>query len=102
MNFQLTESDHQTIEAIAKRWANVSKVWGLMGRLDKGFPDTMTTMMDLTATHANGCPLDLVGLLESDDFDLVHDIGGINAYLDRATGSLINCFLPRYSIRRRS
>jgi hypothetical protein len=51
--------------------------------------------MDLEATHANGCPLDFAKLLACDDFDFLHDIGGIAMHLDRSTGVLKDCFLPR-------
>lgn len=54
--------------------------------------------MDLLATHLNGCPLDLEYLLIFDDFNLAHDIGGIANHLDRTTGQLGGCFLPRCSM----
>lgn len=51
--------------------------------------------MDILATHANGCPLDLGKLVAFDDFNFAHDIGGIGRHLDRTTGRLGGCFLPR-------
>lgn len=51
--------------------------------------------MDLTACHANGCPIDFDKLAGFDDFSLAHDIHGINNCLDHATGKLTNFFLPR-------
>lgn len=59
--------------------------------------DLIVTMMDLSATHLNGCPLDLQKLLDANDFNFIHDIGGINNNLDRGTGELLNHFLPRCS-----
>lgn len=53
--------------------------------------------MDLDATHSNGCPLDFDKLLKAKDFDFYHDIYGIIKNLDRSTGELQNCFLPRCS-----
>ncbi len=53
--------------------------------------------MDLMATHANGCPLKLKELLEAKDFDFWHDINGIGRNINRGTGELENCFLPRYA-----
>ncbi len=53
--------------------------------------------MDLTACHANGCPLDLDGLLTADKSDFLHDVLGIMARIDRSTGQLTECFLPRYA-----
>lgn len=55
--------------------------------------------MDVTATHANGNPLDLRRLLAADDFNFAHDILGIRRHLDRSTGGLLNCFSPRFSKR---
>lgn len=62
--------------------------------------------MDITATHANGCPLDLARLLDADDFNFAHDVFGIARHLDRdgasATGGqLLNCFVPRFATKER-
>lgn len=51
--------------------------------------------MDLCATHANGTPLDFEKLLAADRFNFLHDICGIRRHLNRITGELENCFLPR-------
>lgn len=61
--------------------------------------DQQTAMMDISACHKNGNPLRLTDLLNADDFNFVHDIFGIRANLNRETGKLENCFVPRYSIR---
>lgn len=53
--------------------------------------------MDLIATHANGCPMDFARLLSSDDFNFTHDFCGIKAKLDRGTGKLVDCFVPRFA-----
>ena len=53
--------------------------------------------MDITATHLNGCRLNLGGLLAADQFNLMHDVCGINQNLNRTTGKLENCFLPRFA-----
>jgi hypothetical protein len=55
-------------------------------------------IMDVSATHANGNPLRLEALLNADDFNFMHDVGGIARHLDRDTGKLTNCFLPRFSV----
>jgi hypothetical protein len=52
-------------------------------------------VMDLEATHNNGCPLDLEKMLAFDSFNFMHDIHGINQNINRETGKLENCFLPR-------
>lgn len=56
---------------------------------------TVDIAMDIEATHANGCPLDLEKLYEFDDFNFKHDIYGIARHIDRRTGKLTRCFLPR-------
>jgi hypothetical protein len=53
--------------------------------------------MDLTACHCVGCPLDLEGLLTAKPSDLIHDVAGITAYINRETGELGDCFVPRYA-----
>ena len=53
--------------------------------------------MDITACHLNGCPLRLKDLLEADDFNFVHDVAGIMGRMDRKTGKLTRCFLPRFA-----
>lgn len=60
--------------------------------------DRLTHEMDLTACHANGCELRLVDMLQCErDFDLAHDIYGINHRICRNTGKLVDNFLPRFS-----
>lgn len=58
----------------------------------------MAFMMDLLAADGmNGNqPIDLDELAKSDDFNFFHDIAGIARHIDRATGKLMDCFVPRY------
>jgi hypothetical protein len=63
------------------------------------FADRMALSMDLTACHANGCPLHLKAFADGDDFDFVHDVAGITRHMDRTTGRLGGCFLPRFTQR---
>lgn len=58
---------------------------------------TIALVMDVTACHLNGCPLHLEDLAEADNFNLLHDVVGIYRHLDRETGRLKDCFLPRYA-----
>lgn len=60
--------------------------------------ENMTLLMDIDACHCNGNPLRLAELLEADDFNFAHDIFGIMGNINRATGKLENCFVPRYSV----
>lgn len=88
ISFNVTEKEAGVIHSIAVR-ANreVFNGWTTQTILD--------TEMDITATHANGCPLDLDKLLAADKFNFAHDVGGIRKHLDRNTGQLRDCFLPR-------
>ena len=61
--------------------------------------DRMMLHMDLTATHANGCPLDLAFMLTVDNFTFAHDVYGITRHIDRNTGKLMDCFVPRCAAR---
>lgn len=53
-------------------------------------------VMDIAACHSK-CPLRLEGLLNANDFNFGHDVFGIRTKLNRATGELNDCFLPRYA-----
>jgi len=57
-----------------------------------------TVMMDLMACHANGCPLKLDELEKAPGFDFAHDVFGIMRHMDRTTGKLGGCFVPRYAM----
>lgn len=54
-------------------------------------------LMDVMACHCNGCPLRLSELLAADDANFGHDVFGIRRHIDRETGQLTDCFLPRFS-----
>lgn len=59
--------------------------------------DYMSLCMDIAAADGvNGnAPLDLARLLEVDTFNFNHDIAGIMRHIDRETGTLGDCFVPR-------
>lgn len=61
--------------------------------------DTLCLSMDITACHANGCPLDLAKLLKADNFNFIHDVWGIHRHINRITGKLEHCFLPRCNVK---
>lgn len=84
ISFEVTKEERDLIERIVDRAMKRFRV-----------NDRMSLTMDVTACHANGCPLDLKGLLKAEDFDFSHDVGGIARHLDRTTGKLGDCFLPR-------
>ena len=57
----------------------------------------MDAIMYIDACHSNGCPLKLQELLEPDDTNFAHDVFGIRRHINRKTGKLENCFVPRYA-----
>ena len=81
---KLTKEEHLTVHRIAKRAAL------LTGR------SLMDHNMDISVVHAH-TPLRLTELADADDFDFAHDIGGIGRHLNRETGELEDCFVPRYA-----
>jgi len=87
VSFEVSAHDSRVIMEIAKRAKSIGRPgWSLMD-----------WTMDITACHANGNPLRLEALRDADDFNFAHDVYGIHACLDRETGRLMNCFLPRFS-----
>jgi len=85
IDFNTTEEEANLITEMAMRAA------------DRFGADVLSTEMDIAATHLNGNPLKLDDLLAADDFNFAHDINGIARHLDRDTGKLMHCFLPRFS-----
>jgi len=60
--------------------------------------DLITCEMDITACHCSGMPLNLDALLSADDFDFFHDVLGIARHINRKTGQLEGCFVPRFAL----
>lgn len=85
IQFNISKEDSALVSAIVDRAAAMQKI------------DRMAMHMDLTACHANGCPMDFQRLLDADNFNFSHDVAGINRHINRETGKLEDCFLPRFS-----
>lgn len=85
------------------KWNTTKADMGLIGKIadrvqkeSSDYPDDrMTLVMDLIATHANGCALNLRRLLKAPKFDFFHDIYGIRKHINRDTGEIEGYFLPR-------
>jgi len=92
-SFNISTKDRSLISKIASRAAGIYAEAGSQA-------DRLHIEMDLTATHANGNPLRLADLLAADDFNLMHDVVGINRHIDRSTGKLTGFFTPRFSDRQ--
>lgn len=94
VRFAVPKAEALTIYRIAARAYGLARAYNS--------PITRTLLdwrMDITACHANGMPLDLERLAAADDFNLIHDAFGIARHLDRESGALRDCFVPRF--RRR-
>ncbi len=85
-----TKEEYMIESKIADRAIAMAKEFGV--KYDK-----LTALMDVSACHCNGCPLKLQELLNADDANFAHDVFGIRANINRETGKLENCFLPRYA-----
>jgi hypothetical protein len=55
-------------------------------------------IIDLFFAHKQFA-LRLEELLVAPDFDFIHDFCGIQQHIDRATGEMGDCFVPRYAGR---
>lgn len=91
-NWAVSQTDQNLITAIAYRAHELAKRLGMHGREAYRVQDAM---MDITATHNNGCKLDLPRLYAATDGDFAHDVFGIREHLNRDTG-MLECFTPRY------
>jgi hypothetical protein len=89
VKFVTNQVDAEKIRSIADRAVGLMRVHG-------EYLDLLSVTMDLSACHANGCPLQLTELLNADDFNLLHDVLGIRSHIDRKTGKITK-FLPRFS-----
>jgi hypothetical protein len=95
ISFSVSDADRALINDIADRAYAID----LKHRAEGKARETLEYAMDITAVHANGCPLDLKRLLAADDFNFAHDVFGIERHLNRLTGQLENCFLPRFALK---
>lgn len=91
IRFATSAEDFDLIETIATRAVELVASTPIEGY------NKQTAMMDISAVHVNGCPLKLKDLAEADDYNFGHDIFGIIRHLDRRTGHLENCFVPRFA-----
>lgn len=82
------------IKIVDRLWDEFPDAW--VGLITQG-ESHGSIMMDIDACHSNGCPLQLQKLLEASRLDFIHDVLGIHRHIDRTTGKLQDCFLPRYN-----
>lgn len=89
VSFKCTPQERAAINRVVER-AEIHK-------LVKGEDQRLSLRMDLAAANANGSPIDFARLLNAEDFDFFHDVCGIIRHMDRETGKLGGCFVPRCS-----
>lgn len=88
INFSCTTEDRVLIGKIITRYASMVPA--------KTF-DKISLEMDLVACNNNACKLDFEAMLNGQEFDFMHDIVGLRRHLNRLTGELEDCFLPRFA-----
>ena len=86
---KVTKESTLSALAIAKRAESL----GLTGNPSGVLTDLM---MDLEAVNLSE-PMDFDRLLAADDLNFAHDVNGIRRHLNRETGELENCFVPRFA-----
>jgi hypothetical protein len=85
--FTVNDFDRSMILKITERAGNLAD--------ELGVPlSGLTTLMDLSAAQ-NSTPMRLQDLLNFGDPDFAHDVWGISRHINRETGQLEDCFLPR-------
>lgn len=88
IKWKVTKRDDVVIRKIVERGWQLD--W-----LRESYASKVDMHMDIVACHANGSPLLLEKLLGFDDFNFAHDMSGICRHLNRDTGKLGGCFVPR-------
>jgi len=92
IDFKATEEDNTLVTQIVERFMEVASNY-----VDDEGITWEELEMSIKAVHLNGCLLDLDKLLAFDDFNLLHDVVGMNNNVCRDTGKLLNFFLPKCS-----
>lgn len=93
VKFTASAPESKLIQHIVARY--VAQVQRLAIRMTP--TDRLVLEMDVEAVHSNGMPLKLEELAHANTSDLVHDIAGIHRHIDRNSGQLQDCFVPRYA-----
>lgn len=94
LSFETSAEDSALIDQIVTRGRALDRKHHVRGY------SILHCTMDITAAHANGTPLRLADMLAADDFNFAHDWSGIRRHLNRETGQMLSCFLPRFHAAR--
>lgn len=88
INWDISDGDIDLIQKISDRTVKLANTHGMSYSI-------LDAQMDITAVHLNDVELDLNKLLAFDDGNFGHDVFGIKRHVNRNTGILKDCFLPR-------
>lgn len=91
IKWKASKDDSKLIGEIAKRANKMAEKY-------EADYAVITANIDLAACHLNGMPLNLDKLLKADDFNFCHDVFGIRKHINRTTGQLEDCFVPRCAL----
>lgn len=91
VEFSMKKPELEIVQKIAER---VERLTAEM-QIDGMQYDRHELVMDLDAAYTSAGPFNLTRLLESPDADFLHDIYGVRRHIDRKTGKLTGCFMPR-------
>jgi hypothetical protein len=99
VSFDIGREDAKVIQEIAQRAVQMARktLMATNGRVETQMLRVQDWAMDVTAVHVNGMPLRLRELLGTDDFNFSHDVFGIRRHINRETGQLGGCFVPRFA-----
>lgn len=92
IKWNATKAEFDIINRIAERAVKMAN------EHKRGSYRKMDAIMDVEACHCNGMPIDLERLLNADNFNFAHDVFGIRRHINRDTGQLENCFVPRCAL----
>jgi hypothetical protein len=91
VEFSMGREELELVKQIAERVEELTAAMQIEGMQY----DRHELVMDLDAAYTSAGPVNLTRLLESPDADFLHDIYGIRRHIDRASGELTGCFMPR-------
>lgn len=101
ISWNYTKEESDLVDAILRRFCAICE------ETAPTQDEILEFRMDLLAVHCNDVPLDFQRMLDGRDFDLVHDVCGINGTIDRRTGKINRepnaqgrNFRPRYTRRQ--
>lgn len=97
INWTVDENTQTLINQCVDRYASI------LLNLRREKLDKLVTSMDLVACHNHIVAMDFAALLKADQFNFLHDMGGIVGRITRADRAedlkLRDCFLPRFMLK---